>query len=105
MIIIQIYLLGLKKPIFNQPIKLKVIATKEQFMKLKQFLEEGYTLEEIGREFNVATSYVSEYMKMIGLDKDDFKDRKTNKLKRKEEGNKLTFMEEFWYLIRHEIGR
>ena len=44
-------------------------------------------------------------MKMIGLDKDDFKDRKTNKQKRKEEGNKLTFMEEFWYLIRHEIGR
>ena len=73
--------------------------------KLEQFLEEGYTLEEIGREFNVATSYVSEYMKMIGLDKDDFKDRKANKQKRKEEGNKLTFMEELWYLIRHEIGR
>lgn len=73
--------------------------------KLEQFLEEGYTLEEIGREFNVATSYVSEYMKMIGLDKDDFKDRKKNKLKRRQENEKLTFIEEFWYLIRHEIGR
>ena len=73
--------------------------------KLEEFLEEGYTLEEIGREFNVATSYVSEYMKMIGLDKEDFQRRKKNKQKRKQENNKLTFMEEFWYLIRHEIGR
>lgn len=73
--------------------------------KLEYFLEEGYTLEEIGREFNVATSYVSEYMKMIGLNKDDFKNRQENKQKRKKEGNKLSFMEEFWYLIRYEIGR
>ena len=73
--------------------------------KLEEFLEKGYTLEEIGREFNVATSYVSEYMKMIGLDKEDFQSRKKNKQKRKQENNKLTFMEEFWYLIRHEIGR
>ena len=64
--------------------------------KLEYFLEEGYTLEEIGREFNVATSYVSEYMKMIGLNKDDFKNRQENKQKRKKEGNKLSFMEEFW---------
>lgn len=73
--------------------------------KLEQFLEDGYTLEEIGREFNVATSYVSEYMKMIGLNKEDFQHREENKQKRKQEGNKLTFIEEFWYLIRHEIGR
>ena len=73
--------------------------------KLEYFLSEGYTLEEIGREFNVATSYVSEYMKMINLDKNDFKDREKNKQKRKQEKNKLTFIEEFWYLIRHEIGR
>lgn len=73
--------------------------------KLEYFLEEGYTLEEIGREFNVATSYVSEYMKMIGLNKDDFKNRQENKQKRKKKGNKLSFMEEFWYLIRYEIGR
>lgn len=73
--------------------------------KLEYFLSEGYTLEEIGREFNVATSYVSEYMKMIGIDKDNFQERKQNKQKRKEKGNKLSFMEEFWYLIRHEIGR
>ena len=73
--------------------------------KLEYFLEEGYTLEEIGREFNVATSYVSEYMKMIGLNKDNFKNRQENKQKRKKEGNKLSFMEEFWYLIRYEIGR
>lgn len=73
--------------------------------KLEQLLEDGYTLEEIGREFNVATSYVSEYMKMIGLNKEDFKNRGVNKQKRKKEGNKLPFIEEFWYLIRHEIGR
>lgn len=73
--------------------------------KLEYFLEQGYTLEEIGREFNVATSYVSEYMKMIGLNKDDFKDREKNKLKRKQEVEKPTFIEEFWYLIRHEIGK
>ena len=73
--------------------------------RLEQLLEDGYTLEEIGREFNVATSYVSEYMKMIGLNKEDFKNRNTNKRKRRQEGNKLPFMEEFWYLIRYEIGR
>ena len=72
---------------------------------LEYFLQEGYTLEEIGREFNVATSYVSEYMKMIGLNTSDFKNRQKNKQKRKKEGNKLSFMEEFWYLIRYEIGR
>lgn len=73
--------------------------------KLEYFLKEGYTLEEIGREFNVATSYVSEYMKMIGLDKNDYENREENKQKRKKENNKLSFMNEFWYLIRHEIGR
>lgn len=73
--------------------------------KLEQYLEEGYTLKEIAREFGVATSYVSEYIKMLGIDKSDFKDRKKNKSLRKKEKHKLTFMKEFWELIRFEIGR
>ena len=73
--------------------------------RLEELLNEGYTLKEIAREFGVATSYVSEYMKMLGIDKDDFKNRKQNKALRKKEGHKLSFIEEFWELIRFEIGK
>lgn len=73
--------------------------------KLEYYLEEGYTFEEIGREFNTTASYISEYTKMIGLNKEDFKNRDTNKNKRKKDKQKLSFIEEFWYLIRYEIGK
>lgn len=73
--------------------------------KIEEYLSEGYTLQEIAREFGVATSYISEYMKMLGINKEDFKDRKEKKAIRKKEGHKLTFMEEFWELIRFEIGK
>lgn len=73
--------------------------------KLEQFLQDGYTLEDIGRQFNVSTSYVSEYIKMLGLEKKDFEARDQNKKIRKQNKEKMSFMEEFWYLIRHEIGK
>lgn len=73
--------------------------------KLEQYLAEGYTLEQIGREFGVATSYISEYMKMLGIKKEDFKDRKEKKAARRKDKNKLSFMEEFWELIKFEIGK
>lgn len=73
--------------------------------KLEEYLSEGYTFQEIGREFGVATSYVSEYVKMLGLKKEDFQDRKKNKATRRKEKEKLTFLEEFWELIRFEIGK
>lgn len=73
--------------------------------KLEQLLEEGYTLEDIGRQFNVSTSYVSEYMKMIGLEISDYEHREKNKQQRRQSKTKLSFMEEFWYLIRYEIGK
>lgn len=73
--------------------------------RLEQFLNDGLTLQEIAREFGVATSYISEYMKMLGINKEDFQDRQENKALRKKEGHKLSFMEEFWELIRFEIGK
>ena len=73
--------------------------------RLEEYLSEGYTLQEIAREFGVAVSYVSEYMKMLGIKKEDFKERKAKKVARKKEGHKLSFMEEFWELIRFEIGK
>lgn len=73
--------------------------------KLEEYLEEGYTLKEIAREFGVAISYVSEYMKMLGIKKEDFQDREKKKNLRKKQKVKLDFIEEFWELIRFEIGR
>ena len=73
--------------------------------KLEQYLAEGYTLQEIGRKFNTSTSYISEYLTMLGIDKDDFAERKENKSIRRKEGKKLSFIEEFWELIRFEIGK
>lgn len=73
--------------------------------KLEKYLEEGYTLKEIAREFGVAVSYVSEYMKMLGIKKEDFQDREKKKNLRKKQKVRLDFIEEFWELIRFEIGR
>lgn len=73
--------------------------------KLEKYLEEGYTLKEIAREFGVAVSYVSEYMKMLGIKKEDFQDREKKKSLRKKQKVRSDFIEEFWELIRFEIGR
>lgn len=73
--------------------------------KLEEYLEEGYTLKEIAREFGVAISYVSEYMKMLGIKKEDFQDREKKKNLRKKQKIRSDFIEEFWELIRFEIGR
>lgn len=73
--------------------------------KLEEYLQEGYTLKEIAREFGVAISYVSEYMKMLGIKKEDFQDREKKKNLRKKQKVRLDFIEEFWELIRFEIGR
>ena len=73
--------------------------------KLEEYLQEGYTLKEIAREFGVAISYVSEYMKMLGIKKEDFQDREKKKNLRKKQKVRSDFIEEFWELIRFEIGR
>ena len=73
--------------------------------KLEKYLQEGYTLKEIAREFGVAISYVSEYMKMLGIKKEDFQDREKKKNLRKKQKVRSDFIEEFWELIRFEIGR
>lgn len=73
--------------------------------KLEEYLAEGYTLKEIAREFGVAISYVSEYMKMLGIKKEDFQDRERKKNLRKKQKVRSDFIEEFWELIRFEIGR
>lgn len=73
--------------------------------KLEEYLQEGYTLKEIAREFGVAISYVSEYMKMLGIKKEDFQDREKKKNLRKKQKIRSDFIEEFWELIRFEIGR
>ena len=45
------------------------------------------------------------YLNLNGIDKDDFAERKENKSIRRKEGKKLSFIEEFWELIRFEIGK
>ena len=42
---------------------------------------------------------------MLGIKKEDFKDRKEKKAARRKDENKLSFMEEFWELIKFEIGK
>ena len=52
---------------------------------LIQYLEEGLTLTEIANKYGVAVSYISEYLKMLGIDiRKDIKGRSYKVKQRKE---------------------
>ena len=52
---------------------------------LIQYLEEGLTLTEIANKYGVAVSYISEYLKMLGIDiRKDIKGRNYKVKQRKE---------------------
>lgn len=74
--------------------------------KLIKMLEDGYTLSEIGNEFGVATSYISEYLKMLKIDLNDFKGRRTKIERRKQEKSKqrVSFFDEFYNQIKNEVS-
>lgn len=74
--------------------------------KLIKMLEDGYTLKSIGNEFGVATSYISEYLKMLGISLDDFKGRRTKIERRKQEKSKqrVSFFDEFYNQIKNEVS-
>lgn len=72
---------------------------------LMDFLEEGMTLKEIANHYGVATSYISEYLKMLGISLDDFKGRRTKIERRREAKSKerTTFWDEFYNQIQKEV--
>lgn len=80
---------------------------KKKFPKqeLINFLEEGMTLNEIANHYGVATSYISEYLKMLGISLDDFKGRRTKIEKRKQlkAKQRTTFWDEFYNQIQKEV--
>ena len=52
---------------------------------LIQYLKEGLTLTEIANKYGVAVSYISEYLKMLGIDiRKDIKGRNYKVKQRKE---------------------
>lgn len=89
--------------------------TKRKFRPRKQLpkdelidmIQEGYTLKEIAEHYNVAVSYVSEYLKMLNIHLHDFKGR-DKKVKIRKDLKKIhgvKFIDEFYNSIRKEIGR
>ena len=52
--------------------------------KLIGFLEEGYTLEEIGKKYNKSRSYISELLDLHGIKAKDIPGRKKAMRKRRE---------------------
>ena len=73
---------------------------------LIQYLEEGLTLSEIANKYGVAISYISEYLKMLGIDiKNDIKgrDHKVKQRKEKLGAQRKSFIDEFYKQIEGEL--
>ncbi len=73
---------------------------------LIQYLEEGLTLSEIANKYGVAVSYISEYLKMLGIDiKNDIKgrDHKVKQRKEKLGTQRKSFIDEFYKQIEGEL--
>ncbi len=73
---------------------------------LIQYLEEGLTLSEIANKYGVAVSYISEYLKMLGIDiKNDIKgrDHKVKQRKEKLGTQRKSFIDEFYKQIEVEL--
>jgi predicted DNA-binding protein YlxM (UPF0122 family) len=72
-----------------------------------ELLSEGYTLQEIADKYNVAVSYVSEYLKMLNINLKDFagRDKKIQLRKQKKQSERINFIDEFYDSIKNEIGK
>ena len=72
-----------------------------------ELLSEGYTLQEIADKYNVAVSYVSEYLKMLNINLKDFagRDKKIQLRKQKKQSERISFIDEFYDSIKSEIGK
>ena len=90
------------------------MATKRKFRPRKalpkdeliQYLEEGLTLNEIANKYGVAVSYISEYLKMLGIDpKKDIRGRDYKIKQRKEKlgTQRKSFIDEFYKQIEGEL--
>lgn len=90
------------------------MATKRKFRPRKalpkeeliQYLEEGLTLNEIANKYGVAVSYISEYLKMLGIDpKKDIQGRDYKIKQRKEKlgTQRKSFIDEFYKQIEGEL--
>lgn len=90
------------------------MATKRKFRPRKalpkdeliQYLEEGLTLNEIANKYGVAVSYISEYLKMLGIDprKDiQGRDYKIKQRKEKLGTQRKSFIDEFYKQIEGEL--
>ena len=90
------------------------MATKRKFRPRKalpkdeliKYLEEGLTLNEIANKYGVAVSYISEYLKMLGIDpKKDIQGRDYKIKQRKEKlgTQRKSFINEFYKQIEGEL--
>ena len=72
-----------------------------------ELLSEGYTLQEVADKYNVAVSYVSEYLKMLNINLKDFagRDKKIQLRKQKKQSERINFIDEFYDSIKNEIGK
>lgn len=81
---------------------------KKKFPKdeLINFLESGYTLQEIADNYGVAKSYISEYLKYVNISLKDIDKREKKMKDRRDKINsgRRSFINEFYNSIRGEIN-
>ena len=90
------------------------MATKRKFRPRKalpkeeliQYLEEGLTLNEIANKYGVAVSYISEYLKMLGIDPKKDNQGRDYKIKQRKEKlgtQRKSFIDEFYKQIEGKL--
>ena len=70
---------------------------------LKDKLEEGLTLEEIGLKYNKSRSFVSECCTMYGIDLNSIEGREQKKKDRKRKKQKQSFIDVMYSKIKKEL--
>lgn len=71
--------------------------------KLIELLEQGYTLDEIGDEFNKSRSYISEMLKIHDIKTSDIEGRKYAMKQRRKALESRSFIDVFYDKIKNEV--
>ena len=83
----------------NRPFKPRKIIPKQRLLK---YLEEGYTLEEIGKEIGKSRSYISELLVLHGIKADDIEGRKYAMKQRRKMLESRPFVDVMYDRIKNE---
>lgn len=85
----------------KRPFRPRKIIPKDRLIK---YLEEGYTLEEIGKEIGKSRSYVSELLNLHNLKTEDIEGRKYAMKQRRKMLESRPFVDVMYDKIKNEKG-